>query len=95
MLGRVLDVEAHPFVRVRVRRADAGHVDAEIALHGVSRIVRVPVEFVVDADRFDVSGDLTLRQTDFGIVPLSILGGGVQVQDALALHFALHARRLT
>ena len=95
MLGRVLDVDAHPFAQVRVRRADANHVDADIALHGVSRAVRVPIDLAIDADRLDVSGDLTLRQTDFGIVPLSILGGGVQVQDALALHFALHARRLT
>lgn len=94
MLGRVLDVDAHPFARVRVRRADVHHVDADIALHGVSRVVRVPIELAIDADRLHVSGDLTLRQTDFGIVPLSILGGAVQVQDELALHFTLYAHRL-
>jgi len=94
MLERVLEVDAHPFARVRVRRADGEHVDADIALRGVSRVVRVPVHVAVDVDRLEVSGDLTLRQTDFGIVPLSILGGAVQVQDALALHFTLHARRL-
>lgn len=94
MLARVIDVDAHPFAQVRVRRADANHVDADIALHGVSRTVRVPIDLATDADRIDVSGDLTLRQTDFGIVPLSILGGAVQVQDELALHFTLHARRL-
>ena len=94
MLGRVLDADAHPFARVSVHRADAEHADADVALHGVLRTVRVPIELVIDADRLDVSGDLTLRQTDFGIVPLSILGGAVQVQDELALHFTLHARRL-
>jgi len=94
MLGRVLDVDAHPFAQVRVRRADANHVDADIALHGVSRAARVPIDLAIDADRVDVSGDVTLRQTDFGIVPLSILGGAVQVQDELALHFTLHALRV-
>ena len=94
MLTRVLDVDAYPFARVSVRHADAEHVDADVTLHGVSRVVNVPVRLAIDADRLEVSGDLTLRQTDFGIVPLSILGGAVQVQDALALHFALEARRV-
>lgn len=94
MLGRVLDVDAYPFAQVRVRGVDANHVDADIALHGVSRAVRVPIDLAIDAKRVDVSGDLTLRQTDFGIVPLSILGGAVQVQDELALHFTLHALRV-
>jgi polyisoprenoid-binding protein YceI len=94
MLVRVLDAEAYPFARVSVRGTDADHVDAQIALHGVTRTVRVPVQLAAGSDRLDVSGDLTLRQTDFGIVPLSILGGAVQVQDALALHFKLQARRV-
>ena len=94
MLVRVLDTEAYPFARVSVRRADADHVDADITLHGVMRTMRVPVQLASGADRLDVSADLALRQTDFGIVPLSIFGGAVQVQDALALHFTLHARRV-
>jgi hypothetical protein len=37
---------------------------------------------------------LTLRQTDFGIAPLSVLGGAIQVKDAVDLSFRLHARPL-
>jgi polyisoprenoid-binding protein YceI len=94
MLVRVLDAEAYPFARVSVRRADAGRVEADIALHGVTRPIRVPIQLASRADRVDVSGDLRLRQTDFGIVPLSIFGGAVQVQDELALRFTLRASRV-
>jgi hypothetical protein len=94
MLVRVLDAEHYPFARVKVLGADADHVEAEIELHGVTRIVRVPVQLATGRDRIGVSGALMLRQTDFGIVPLSIFGGAVQVQDALALHFTLQAQRV-
>ena len=94
MMGRVLDVETYPFARVSVRRAGADAVDADISLHGVSRRVQVPVRLSIDSGGLEAAGEFTLRQTDFGIVPLSVLGGAVTVQDELTLRFTLRARRL-
>jgi hypothetical protein len=37
---------------------------------------------------------MTLTQSAFGIVPLSIVGGAIQVQDAVAVHFVVRARRI-
>ena len=94
MLGRVLDVEHHPFAQIHVLGVRDDDVDAEISLHGTTRMVRLPIRLTVGADRLDATGELTLRQSDYGIVPLSILGGAVQVQDEIGLRFTLRARRL-
>lgn len=94
MLGRVLDAETYPFAEIRMRGATDDAVDADISLHGRSRIVHVPIRLSIESDRLDVMGEFTLHQTAFGIAPLSVLGGAVQVQDELRLRFTLHARRL-
>jgi hypothetical protein len=41
-----------------------------------------------------VTGRVTLKQTDFEITPLSILGGGLQVQDRVEIRFAIRASRV-
>jgi hypothetical protein len=95
MLQRVLEAERFPFALVNVQRVDAEGSDRKasvsITLHGATRTMHVPLH--VDAARttIDVSGRLTLAQTDFGIVPLSILGGAIQVRDAVDLRFRIHA----
>jgi len=40
-----------------------------------------------------ITGMLGLNQSDFGIVPFSILGGAIQVQDRISLRFRIHARQ--
>jgi polyisoprenoid-binding protein YceI len=64
-----------------------------ITLHGVTRDLRIPLRMLASADEIDVSGAVTLRQTDFGIVPLSVLGGAIQVEDAIDLRFRILAKR--
>ena len=64
-----------------------------LTLHGETRTTRVPLRIETTPDDMIVSGSLTLRQTDFGIVPLSVLGGAIQVKDGIDLHFRLHATR--
>ena len=94
MRDRVLEVARYPFARIAVRSVGADFVDADITLHGATRRFHLPVHAEIGADTIDVSGEITVRQTDFGIVPLSVLGGAVQVQDALSIRFTLRARRV-
>lgn len=98
MLTRVLDAERFPFVRAHVRRVDSGdpptRVDVEITLHGVTRTFSMPIQLSVRAGEMEVSGRFALRQSDFGIEPLSILGGAIQVQDEISLRLRLHAIRM-
>jgi len=91
MLTRVLDAERYPWVDVALERQGADTVGAAITLHGVTRRYDVPVTIDATADGLRASGTLTLRQTDFGLVPFSVLGGAMAVQDVLELRFAIVA----
>jgi polyisoprenoid-binding protein YceI len=96
MLEKVLEAERFPFALIRVSRIDsgAGRVDVAITLHGTTRELKVPAEIEANAREVAASGRLELKQTDFGIVPYSILGGAIQVQDLLTLRFRIRALRL-
>ncbi|WP_229458962.1 YceI family protein [Massilia glaciei] len=91
MLGRVLEAERFPLVLLRARRV-AGAMRLTVTLHGVSRDYVVPTRLERSAGGVTASGALTLLQTDFGIVPMSIMGGAMQVRDPLELTFRVVAR---
>jgi len=97
MLTRVLEVERYPFVLVTVTDvlpgADDAVVTVAISVHGIARTMRIPVRIETGNDEIVVSGRVVLEQTDFGIVPLSILGGAIQVQDEINLRLWIRAHR--
>lgn len=88
----------HPFALVSIARgAGDGPGDplsVAITVHGTTRTLQVPVQVDVRAGVVGVAGRLSLRQTDFGITPLSVLGGALQVQDVVDLRFGIRARRI-
>jgi hypothetical protein len=95
MLEKTLEASRYPFAMIGVRRGDAdGPLNVSITLHGVTRTMQVPVQLDAGDDAIDVTGRLTLAQSDFAIVPLSILGGAIQVQDRVDLRFHVVARRM-
>ena len=97
MLGRVLEVERYPFALVTasdvVPGVDNSAAQVAITLHGITRTTRIPVQIATENDEITVNGGVVLKQSDFGIAPLSILGGAIQVQDELNLRFQMRARR--
>jgi polyisoprenoid-binding protein YceI len=96
MLERVLEARRFPWLLVQVRAAalDASTMAVSITLHGTTRALQVPVQLSREGAEIAASGRFEVRQSDFGITPFSILGGAIQVEDRLALRFALRARRL-
>lgn len=101
MLGpEVLDTARHPgihFLSTAVANArrdgDAVLLDlhGKLSIHGVTREITVPVRVTFDADRLQASGSTKLRQTDFGIKPIS-KAGVVKVKDELDVSWRLVAR---
>jgi YceI-like domain len=95
MLGRVLDVEAHPWALIAVtRKAEGSDLDVAITLNDVTRHVPVQAAIESNAGGDTVTGTLAFDQTDFGIRPFSILGGAVAVADRLHLRFTVVAHPL-
>jgi polyisoprenoid-binding protein YceI len=94
MLNRVLEAERFPFAVVSVGALDAERVaPVSITLHGTTRTMRIPLHVDATPDEWLVAGTFALNQTDFGIVPLSLLGGAIEVQDAVAVRFRIRAVR--
>jgi polyisoprenoid-binding protein YceI len=68
-------------------------VKGKLRLHGVTRNVVIPVRAWRQADRITAIGRFTIRQTDFGIQPLTFRGQ-VSVEDQVTLSFEMVATRL-
>jgi polyisoprenoid-binding protein YceI len=94
MLTRVLEAQTYPLVLLHAQRSAPGapSVRLTVTLHGVSKTLDVPVKFEESAGRLAASGAFTLLQTDFGITPMSVLGGAMRVEDQMELQFRIVAR---
>jgi len=98
MLGaQVLDAAAYPWVIVRGAPAGGGpsdlELDVEVDIRGQTRRLRLPVNLESAPDRVLASGELRLRQSDFGITPYSVMMGALAVQDELRIVYRLVAER--
>jgi hypothetical protein len=97
MLGQ-FHAEQHPYAVISVGSIDADatgtRLNAFITLNGITREVRIPVQIEQTASQLIVNGRVTLEQSNFGIVPFSILGGALQVQDRVDVRFVIHAHRV-
>ncbi len=98
---KVLDVARYPeivfdstSIAVKERRADALDlvVTGRMTIRDVTREVSTPIHAQLTADGVTATGRFSIKQTDYGITPISI-GGVVKVKDALAIDFTLEARR--
>lgn len=94
MLNRVLEAERFPLVLLRAERnvPDNGALRLSVTLHGVERSMQVPVSIQRAPASITASGALTLLQTDFGITPMSVMGGAMRVEDPMELRFKIVAK---
>jgi polyisoprenoid-binding protein YceI len=91
MLGpQVLDTERFPKIHfqsteVEAKGTDHWLVHGTLDLHGQSHPVTVDVALKDGVYR----GTATLKQTGFGITPVSVAGGTVKVKDEVKVEFAI------
>jgi len=100
MLGdMVLDVERYPSIAfastgITAKGAAAAldlSVTGRLTIHGKTQAVTAPVSVKVAGDRMTATGKFVIRQTDFGITPISV-GGVVKVRNELNITFTVAAR---
>jgi len=93
MLGpKVLDADKYPEIRFKsshIEQTSPGHyrVTGTLELHGTSK----PLSFEVTGNPEHYHGATKLKQSDFGINPVSLFGGSVKVKDELELEFDIYA----
>ena len=90
-----LDAAAHPrlsFVSEVVEPLDPARlrVQGQLTLHGVTRAVETVMTVRRVEEFLLFHGELSIRQTDFGITPVSI-GGVVKVGDEVQIRYAIWA----
>lgn len=91
MLGPVLDAANFPVALVGVTRLGDSRLEVSITLHGATRTYEVPAQLATEGDTIVARGRLSFAQSDFGIVPMSVFGGALQVRDRLDLAFRVTA----
>lgn len=87
---KVLDAEKFPqihFVSTAITRQDNARyqVKGDLTIHGATR----PVEFPITLANNRYTGSVKLKQTDFGISPVSIAGGAIKVKDVIEVVFEI------
>ncbi|HLX44677.1 MAG TPA: YceI family protein, partial [Bryobacteraceae bacterium] len=61
----------------------------DLSLHGVTK----PVTLIVKQTGESYNGHTTLKQTDFGIKPVSVGGGMVKVKNEVEIDFQIFLRQ--
>ena len=56
--------------------------------------MQTAVELEKTDEELSISGAIAIDQFEYGIVPLSVLGGAIAVQDRLNMSYRIYARRL-
>jgi polyisoprenoid-binding protein YceI len=88
-----LETARYPEIAFRSTRAEkitGGQfkVDGALTLHGVSK----PVSVSVKREGESYTGHTVVRQTDFGIKPISIGGGVIRIKDPVDIDFQIFFR---
>ncbi len=100
---RVLDVRRYPTITFHSSDLSLGErsgermivrVTGELTLHGMTRKLTLPVNVRLTANQLIAEGKATVRQSDFGIEPVTAGGGTVKVKDQLEIVFRVTARLL-
>jgi polyisoprenoid-binding protein YceI len=100
---RVLDVERHPTMTFESRSISRGssagqaiilRIEGDLTLHGVTRRVTAQnVQVRTEGAQLAAAGKVEIRQSDFGMRPVTAAGGTVRVKDEVQVVFAITAVR--
>jgi len=97
----LMSIEAadFPFVQLSSNNCSGGLSGNEtpvvLSLHGVKQQRKLQVRLQsIDDNQMLVSGEFSIKQTDFGIKPFSIMNGLIKVEDKVDLTYQLTALRL-
>jgi polyisoprenoid-binding protein YceI len=71
----------------------SAHVVGDLSFHGVTQSLALDGRVTGTGTTMRVSGDFTLRQSDFGIKPVSFAGGALKLKDEVKFHFELVVRQ--
>jgi polyisoprenoid-binding protein YceI len=102
MREEVLDITDFPDVlfeskQISVEKVSVGvlqvNVSGDLTLHGSTQSHSFEARVMVMGTMLRVSGDFSIRQSDYGIKPVSFAAGALRLKDELKFNFELVARQ--
>ncbi len=96
MNSDVLEVDRYPEIRydasaISVSKLDndlySADLNGDLSFHGVTRKQPVTVRIAMMGERLRASGDFSMRQSAYGIKPVSVAGGALKLKDELRFSF--------
>lgn len=102
MYNQVLEVGRFPMavfeskqVAVQKQNSDQwqAHVNGELTFHGFTQNLLIAARVMYMGTMMRIAGEFPLRQSDYGIKPVSFAGGALRLKDDLKFSFELVARQ--
>jgi len=103
MREQVLEIAKYPEIvfvssNISVTRLSEGRYRARIigdlTFHGVTqKNLWITAQVTMSGESLKAQGDFTLKQTDFGIKPFSVVGGTIKLKNELKFTFDIAARK--
>jgi polyisoprenoid-binding protein YceI len=69
------------------------NITGKMTLHGITQSQQITAQVAVNDSELHASGEVTVRQSSFGIKLVSVAGGTLKVKDDVKIAFDLVARR--
>jgi len=97
LVNHVLRAGQWPEIRMRValleRAGPTLRLAVDLTLNGVTRRLETDAQVVTSPGRLTAAGNLIVRQSEWGIEPFSVMGGGLRVADDVTVHYRFEAVR--
>jgi polyisoprenoid-binding protein YceI len=102
MRKEVLETARYPeivfeSIRVAADQVTEGQYRVQIAgnlsLHDITRECMISAQVIASEDSLRANGEFPLRQSDFGIKPVSAVGGTIKLKDELKFSFDIVASK--
>ncbi|HEY9233027.1 MAG TPA: YceI family protein, partial [Blastocatellia bacterium] len=102
MRNEVLDINSYPEITfkstgITATRLEEGkyetRISGDLTLHGTTRPLTINAVVTFYATSLHADGQFALRQTEYGIKPVSVAGGTIKVKDELKFSFHIVAER--
>lgn len=102
MRNEVLDVNSYPEIAFRSTGITAARLEegkyrtkiiGDLTLHGTTRAITIDATVTFYEASLQAEGQFALRQTEYGIKPVTVAGGTIKVKDELKFSFNIVANR--
>jgi polyisoprenoid-binding protein YceI len=69
------------------------NLTGKLTLHGVTQPQQITAQVSTTGDQLHATGELSIRQSSFGIKPVSVAGGTMKIKDDVKVTFDFVARK--